>query len=154
VRARPIPGTHAGTLVAATGRCEHHPTMHGTVRVLTVDDHVPFLRVAHEVIKATPGFEPTREVTSGREALALADVLDPDLTLVDVHMPGMRGTEVVRRLKRARPSKVVVLISSTDPAELPPAVRTCGADAVVRKQDLGPALLRRLVRVDEQAEVP
>jgi len=122
------------------------------VRVLTVDDHLPFLRVAHEVIEATPGFEPAREVSSGAEALALADALDPDLTLIDVNMPEMSGVEVARRLKQARPAKLVVLISSTDPGELPPSVRTCGADAVVRKQDLGPALLRRLMRADGPGE--
>jgi two-component system, NarL family, invasion response regulator UvrY len=146
--------THARTLVVALGGCEHGPTMHGNVRVLTVDDHVPFLRVAREVIEATPGFEPAREVRSGAEALDLAEALDPDLTLIDVHMPGMSGIEVARRLKEARPARLIVLISSTDPGELPPSVRTCGADAVVRKQDLGPALLRRLVAADAVGEDP
>jgi two-component system invasion response regulator UvrY len=128
--------------------------MRGNVRVLTVDDHLPFLRVAREVIEATPGFEPAREVSSGVEALALAEALDPDLTLIDVHMPGMSGIEVARRLKEARPTKLIVLISSTDPGELPPSARTCGADAVVRKQDLGPALLRRLVAAGAVGEDP
>jgi two-component system invasion response regulator UvrY len=128
--------------------------MRGNVRVLTVDDHLPFLRVAREVIEATPGFEPAREVSSGVEALALAEALDPDLTLIDVHMPGMSGIEVARRLKEARPAKLIVLISSTDPGELPPSARTCGADAVVRKQDLGPALLRRLVAAGAVGEDP
>jgi two-component system, NarL family, invasion response regulator UvrY len=146
--------THARTLVVAIRRCEHDPTMRGNVRVLTVDDHLPFLRVAHEVIEATPGFEPAREVSSAAEALALAKTLDPDLTLIDVHMPQMSGIEVARRLKEARPAKLVVLISSTEPGELPPSVRTCGADAVVRKQDLAPALLRRLVPADTPGEDP
>ena len=38
------------------------------VRVLTVDDHAPFLQVAHELMLATPGFEPAGEVSSAEAA--------------------------------------------------------------------------------------
>ena len=114
------------------------------VRVLTVDDHEPFLEVAHEMICGTPGFEAVGEVSSAVEALAAADTIDPDLVLVDVHMPHMSGIEASRRLSADHPELVVVLISTTDASELPAAARNCGAAEILRKQDLGPATIRRV----------
>jgi CheY-like chemotaxis protein len=68
------------------------------------------------------------------------------LALVDVRMPDMDGIEVTRRIKASHPETVVVLISAQDPTGLSPAVESCGAVALVRKQELGAELLRRLWR--------
>jgi DNA-binding NarL/FixJ family response regulator len=114
------------------------------VRVLTVDDHAPFLEVAHELMLATPGFEPAGEAGSGAEGLAAVAATDPDLVLVDIHMPDMSGIELARRLRSVAPRPVVILISAHDLGELPAAARTCGAAAVVSKQDLDPARLQEL----------
>ena len=114
------------------------------VRVLTVDDHPPFLEVAHELVDATPGFEPAGEVASAAEALVAVDAEHPDLVLVDIHMPKMTGIELARRISKAEEAPVVVLITAQDLAQLPSAVRTCGAAEVVSKEALGPAALRRL----------
>ena len=114
------------------------------VRVLTVDDHGPFLEVAHEMIQGAPGFEPVGEVLSGADALSAADAVDPDLVLIDVHMPEMSGIETSRRLSAGHPEIVVVLISTTEPNELPAAARSCGAVEVLRKQDLRSATIRRV----------
>ena len=114
------------------------------VRVLTVDDHEPFLEVAHEMIHSTSGFEAVGEVSSGVEALEAADAVDPDLVLIDVHMPEMSGIETSRKLSAGHPEIVVVLISTAEPSELPAAARSCGAVEVLRKQDLGPRTIRRV----------
>ncbi len=119
-------------------------TVSDRVRVLTVDDHAPFLDVAREVIDGTPGFEAVGEVSSGAEALVAADAIEPDLVLIDVHMPEMSGIEASRRLSASHPEAVVVLISTHEPSELPAAARNCGAAGVLRKQDLGPASIRRI----------
>lgn len=116
----------------------------GAVRVLTVDDHGPFLEVAHEMIHGMPGFEAVGEVISGADAMVAADAVNPDLVLIDVHMPGMSGIEASRRLSACHPEIVVVLISTADPSELPAAARTCGAVEVLKKQDLGPGTIRRI----------
>jgi two-component system invasion response regulator UvrY len=115
-----------------------------TVKVMTVDDHAAFRDVAREVIEATVGFEHVGEATSGEEALALAERLEPDLILIDVRMPGIDGLETARRLSVSRPDATTVLISTADVESLPGAFATCGAAAFVRKQDFGPSLLRRL----------
>jgi two-component system, NarL family, invasion response regulator UvrY len=114
------------------------------VDVMTVDDQAIFRAVAREVIEATPGFEPAGEATSGEEALRMVGEFAPHLALVDVRMPGMDGIETAQLLKAAHPSVVVVLISLEEADDLPSSARGCGAAALVRKQDFGPALLRRM----------
>ena len=113
------------------------------VGVMTVDDQALFRQAAREVVEATDGFEHLGEACSGEEALVLARELDPDLVLVDVRMPGINGFETARRLGAHHPAATVVLIS-TECLDEPSRDKLFGAAAFVRKQDFGPALLRRL----------
>jgi two-component system, NarL family, invasion response regulator UvrY len=115
-----------------------------TVKVMTVDDQAVFRDVAREVIEATVGFEHVGEATCGEEALALADELGPDLVLVDVRMPGIDGLETARRLRASHPASTTVLISTAGIASLPGGFASCGAVALIRKQDFGPSVLQRL----------
>jgi two-component system, NarL family, invasion response regulator UvrY len=114
------------------------------VRVLTVDDQVVFRNAACEVISATPGFESVGAVESGEEAMAAVERLRPELVLLDVRMPGCGGIEAARRITAAHPEVVVVLISIEDSEEFADDADASGAAALVRKQDFGPALLRRI----------
>ena len=117
----------------------------GPVGVVVVDDQRIFRHAARDVIAAAhPDFVLLGEATSGEHALATVDELHPDLVLVDVRMAGMDGIETARRLKGAHPGTVVVLVTTEEPLNLPAAVGFCGAADLVRKQDFGPSLLRRL----------
>jgi DNA-binding NarL/FixJ family response regulator len=114
--------------------------------VLVVDDQLVFRQVAHEVIDATEEFEMVGEAASGPHALVAVAELAPDLVLVDVRMPGMDGIETATRLRAEHPEAVVVLITVEEPPNLPAGLFSCGAATLVRKQDFGPALLRRIWR--------
>ena len=114
------------------------------VGVITVDDQPFFRGAAHDVIQATPGFEPLAEAASGPEALKLVEELDPGLVLVDVRMPGMDGIETTRRIKKACPDVVVFLISIEDPQNVPAEAGSAGAATLIRKRDFRPRLLREL----------
>jgi two-component system, NarL family, invasion response regulator UvrY len=116
-----------------------------SIRVLTVDDQARFRGVARDVIDATPGFEGVGEAVNGEEALRV-DRLAPELVLLDVRMPGIDGIEVARRLHVSHPDTLVVLITIEDAFDLPSASELGDAVPLVRKQDFGPSLLRRLWR--------
>jgi len=122
------------------------------VGVLVVDDQVVFRHAARAVVDAaSPDFVLLGEAASGEHALAAADDLHPDLVLVDVRMAGMDGVETTRRLQRAHPEAVVVLVTIEEPLNLPAEVGFCGAADLVRKQDFGPRLLRRLWSIHGRA---
>lgn len=114
------------------------------VGVVVVDDQAPFRRAARAVVGATSGFELVAEAASGEEAVELARSLEPDLVLLDIHMPGIGGIEASRRIAGFADGAVTVLLSSYREADLPGEARSCGAAAYVHKEDFGPRVLRAL----------
>jgi DNA-binding NarL/FixJ family response regulator len=114
-----------------------------SVRVLTVDDQAVFRGVARDVIDATAGFRSIGEAANGEEALEAVDRLAPELVLLDVRMPGLSGIEVAQRLVTTHPEVVVVLISIEERVDVPSAAQLARVP-LVRKQDFGPGLLRRI----------
>ena len=115
-----------------------------TVGVLGVDDQMVFLDVAREVVAATSGFCWVGSARSGEEALDAVRKLEPEFVLLDVRMPGMDGIETARRIHESHPEIVVVLISIEESPAMEPDIAACGAATLVRKQEFGPAMLRRL----------
>jgi DNA-binding NarL/FixJ family response regulator len=105
-----------------------------------------FHQAARAVIEATDDFTLVGAASSGAQALEVADRLDPDLVLLDVRMPGMDGFETATRLRSAHPDAVIVLVSAEQAGHLPSGMSSCGAAALVPKQVLGSAMLRRLWR--------
>ena len=113
------------------------------VRVLVADDLAIFREVARMVVEAADGFELIAEAQSGREAVEQAAATRPDLVLLDVRMPDMDGIEAAASISSSVHSPLIVLISVEEPRDVP-AARSCGAATFIRKQDFGPALLRRI----------
>jgi two-component system, NarL family, response regulator LiaR len=107
------------------------------VTVLAVDDHAAFLGAVRAVVGATSGFEVVAEAQSGEDALAVAARCGPDLFLVDVHLPGIDGCELTRRLKVIDPGAVVFLMSSDDDPALQHASASCGAAVFMAKTGFG-----------------
>ena len=114
------------------------------VRVLVVDDQVPFRNAAKTVVRVTPGFEVVGEAESGEQAVELAASLEPDLVLMDINLPGIDGIEALRRITAARPETVAFLVSTIKENDLPADARSCGAAAYISKETLEPSILQRL----------
>ena len=112
--------------------------------MLVVDDQLPFRQVAREVIEATANFRLLGEAQSAQQALADARALHPDLILLDIRMPDMDGIQAAAHLHLAQPDALLILISVEEAPNLPSGSATCGAAEFIRKQDFGPALLRRV----------
>jgi len=111
------------------------------VRVVVVDDQLPFRRAMAAVVSATDGFELVGEAASGEDALTVSAAVAPDLVLMDVHLPGIDGVEATRRL-RSRAAPPVVLLLSTHDADAGEALMAeSGAAGYVTKSELGPVRL-------------
>ena len=115
-----------------------------TVRVLIVDDQLPFRAVARTVIGMTAGFEVAAEAETGEAAIVAVDEDPPDLVLMDINLPGINGIEATRRIRGDHPAVEVILLSTYSEADLPADAREVGALAYVHKEDLGPTLVREL----------
>jgi CheY-like chemotaxis protein len=116
------------------------------VRVLVVDDQVPFRRAMAAVVEATDGFEVVGWAASGEDSVAACAALEPDLVLMDVHLPGIDGPEASRRVRCQPAPPVVVLLSTLDPDAGDALVAGSGAVGYVTKSELGPALLTAVWR--------
>jgi two-component system, NarL family, invasion response regulator UvrY len=116
-----------------------------TLRVLVADDQAPFRKAARAVLEVAPDFEVVGEVTSGEEAVEEAQLLRPDLVVMDVKMNGIGGVEATRRILAARPETLVVLVSSYRSEDVPRAVAESGALAFVPKDRFSAATLTSLL---------
>jgi len=79
------------------------------VAVLIVDDHTAVREVIREYLSQYPlEFRIVGEAADGRQALALAESLRPDVVLMDIHMQGMDGITATRALSSRRDAPGVI----------------------------------------------
>lgn len=114
------------------------------VRVLVVDDQVPFRTAAVAVAELVEGFEVVAEAGSAEEALALTDQVDPDVVIMDINLPGMSGIKAASKLSQRERPPFVVLVSTYAEGDLPPEARASGAAAYVHKEHFDADLLEAL----------
>src|SRR5881396_3380111 len=69
------------------------------VRILLADDHELVRQGMRAILDREPGWVVCGEATTGREALAKALALKPDVLIVDIGLPEMNGLEVTRRVR-------------------------------------------------------
>lgn len=102
------------------------------MRLLIADDHALFRDGLRSLLNAA-GHEVIGEAKNGREAIALAHKLSPDLVLMDVSMPELDGLSATRQLTAELPEvKIVILTASESDAMLFDAIKA-GAQGYLLK---------------------
>ena len=111
----PDPDPHGLTAtVPGDGRPRHRPPTTGAIRVLIADDH-PLVRDGLVRALTDDGrFAVVGEADDGHRAVALAEQLTPDLTVLDVRMRGLDGIQAMTEITEQRPDARVVLLSAFD----------------------------------------
>lgn len=105
------------------------------LRVLLADDHDLMRRGIRDLLESDPEIEVCGEASNGREALALARHLKPDVAVLDLTMPELNGLEAIRRLQSELPKIEVVVFSMHDSEDLIREVFAAGARGYVLKSD-------------------
>ena len=114
------------------------------LRVLIVDDHEIVRYGLSMVLSDEPGIELVGEAQSGKDALARADEMRPDVILMDLVLPDIDGVEVTRRIvESGSESRIVVLTSFADDRRVRDAIQA-GAIGYLLKDVLKPDLLRAI----------
>jgi DNA-binding NarL/FixJ family response regulator len=104
--------------------------------VVLADDHA-IVREGFAALCASHGMRVLAECSDGMAALETISTLKPDFAILDIHMPGMTGVEVIRRLRSAGcAAKLIILSISREEPTVMEALRA-GADAYLLKD--GPA---------------
>lgn len=115
--------------------------MTGRTRVLLADDHPVYREGLAGLISVTDDLTVVGQAANGRDAVALATELRPDVAVVDLNMPELHGLEATRAILAASPTTaVVVLTMFDDDATVFQAVRA-GARGYVVKTDTPAAII-------------
>lgn len=122
-----------------------------TVSIVIVDDHAMFRRgVRAELEAAGRGvIQILAEAADVDEAVAAVAAHQPDVVLLDVHLPGGGGAEVMRRAGAASPETRYLALSVSDAAEDVIGTIRGGARGYVTKTITGPELVQAIDRVSE-----
>lgn len=85
---------------------------HDPYRVLVVDDSSLIRRLLLKILQLDPEIVVVGQASDGREALAVAEQVAPDLVVLDIEMPVMDGLETLDHLKRRHPALPVIMFST------------------------------------------
>ena len=81
------------------------------IRILLADDHTVVRKGLRLLLETQPGFTVIADAADGREAVAIAEKLAPDVVVMDVAMPTLNGIEAARQITARQPQTAVVFLS-------------------------------------------
>src|ERR1700681_271905 len=81
------------------------------LRILIADDHDLMRRGIKAMLQSRPGWEVCGEAHTGREAVAKAQELKPDIAILDISMPDLNGVDAARRIRKESPNTEILILS-------------------------------------------
>lgn len=124
------------------------------LRLLIVDDHEVVREGLARALDSDPRFELVGAAADPSDALRLAKRTLPDVAIVDMHLPGLPGDELCRRLRALLPSLSVVVLSSYLTEDAVRKASDAGAAAYVTKAAGLPELRAVLERLWSSEDAP
>lgn len=115
------------------------------IRVLAVDDHTVVRQGLMAMLSPRNGMEVVGDTASGQDAVRLERELNPDVTLMDLIMPGMDGIVTTAAIKKQNPNARILILTSFDEPDLITEAMIAGASGFILK-DSGTDELMQAIR--------
>lgn len=102
-------------------------------RIVLVDDNESILSALQRYLSTYPSFEVVGTTNTATTACDLIEIIQPDLVITDLEMPGVNGFELTQQLRQAHPDLTIIMLTASEtPAHRVKAL-AAGADAFVGK---------------------
>jgi DNA-binding NarL/FixJ family response regulator len=112
--------------------------------VVLADDHVIFRQGIRDIIQDLEGFEVVGEAGDGLELLELLKEVHPDLIILDISMPNLRGLEATEEIKKHYPNIKILLLTMHKKKSFVQLGLQAGADGFLLKDDADSELFKAL----------
>lgn len=119
------------------------------IRVVIADDHGVVRKGLRLQLEQQEGIEVVGEAADGREAVRLADELQPDLVIMDIGMPNLNGVDATAQITKRNPSLGVIILSMHSDEEYLVRALTAGAKGYLLKESADVDLIRAVQAVTQ-----
>ena len=120
-----------------------------SVRVLVVDDHAGVRNMICSLLSQESALNAVFQASNGEEAVTKADLLQPELVLLDIGLQGITGLEPARQIPRVSPQTKIIFLSQHDSLHMANEALKIGGHGYVSKMDAGAELLKAIQSVRE-----
>jgi DNA-binding NarL/FixJ family response regulator len=118
-------------------------------RIAVADDHVMFRQGLRRIIESRQPLQVVGEADDGLELLKLLNHVVPDLVVIDITMPRLRGIETIHELRATHPEVKTLVLTMHREMELVTAAISAGASGYLLKQDADRELFLAIDKVRE-----
>lgn len=112
-----------------------------SVRILVADDHELVRRGVVSLLETQSGWVVVGEATNGRDALQKAQLLKPDVVILDIGMPELNGIEATRQILKTVPRTEVLILTMHESESVVRRILDAGARGYVSKSDVARSLI-------------
>src|SRR4030042_6197922 len=118
-------------------------------QIILADDHLMFRQGLRKILEERADFEVIGEVNCGLELLKLLQELVPDLVILDISMPNLRGIEAVREIKSLCPNVKILILTMHKEREYLYQSVSAGADGYLLKEDADTELFSAIKTIQQ-----
>jgi DNA-binding NarL/FixJ family response regulator len=116
-------------------------------RVILADDHALFRSGVRRILEEIPGVEVMAEAANAAQLLALLKEAAPDLVILDISMPKLRGLEIIEDIRTLYPQVQILMLTMHKNPEYLSYALGAGAAGFLLKEDADPELLEAVYSI-------
>ncbi|MBS7811850.1 response regulator [Roseococcus pinisoli] len=113
----------------------------GPLRILLADDHDVVRHGLRALLETHEGWTICGEALSGRQAVEMAEKLQPDIAILDISMPSLNGLDATRIIRRSSPRTEILIFTMHETEQLIREVLAAGAKGYLLKSDAGRSVI-------------